>query len=190
MKHPSITQRVIFFTASLTILIVAIAIFIILPAMKKTVSLRDNVTKTQQALEHDYQKTLLLRRSIRELDAVYGKTQMFNTATIENGDELTVITQLENLASKHDVDQTLHVTFTDPKSIPAKERGKSASKTNLPYYTFSFLNHGTFAQHIEYLKALEQLPYYVLIEGLQWEQRSAAGQVTLRFDGRVYASTP
>lgn len=189
MKHASIMKRLLVITILIFFVIICVGFFVVLPSVKRTRELQKHVQQTQVSLEQDYQKTIQLRRSVRELDAVYKQAQTYAQTTINSGDELNVITELESLASRYGVEQTLHVTFTDPKAVPAGERKSLPTKLKLPYYTFSFLNHGTFEQHMHFLEALEHLPYYLIIDSIQLEQRSGdTDRVTLRFDARVYTT--
>lgn len=170
-------QKIIFTTLGICILLLLIAIFILVPSLKEINKLKDNVNIIQQELENKYFKTQRLRRSLQELDKIKKETNEFKMATVEKGEELQIITELENLANKNNIDQTLNVSFSEENKA----------------YTFSFLNNGYFEHQINYLNDLQRLPYYVIIENTYWEKRQKNTDnnqnVSLRFDGIIYAKT-
>lgn len=165
-------------------IIVAITTLVIIPSVKSILALEKNINQTQKALEQQYQKTQRLRRSVHELDTVLAQTKKFKQAFLTSGGELPLITRLEELAAKHQLEQDLNVQ-------PAAEtEGAAQPRLPLAYHVFSFINQGAFADLASYLKSLEQLPPYLVIDRLQWErgQRGPGGRapVTLRFDAKVY----
>jgi hypothetical protein len=101
------------------------------------------------------------------------------------GEELNVITELESLAQKYQLDQALNVAFFDAKTA-------APNKPALPeYYEFAFLVNGPFAKEISYLDALEKLPYYITIKNIKFENRqgnkkNSEANITLSFKGIIY----
>lgn len=188
----SITQTLMGVILLMVSLITMIVVFVIRPSLHEILALKKEANRTQQFLETQYRKAKQLRRSIQELGQAYVRAQEFQRATIQPGKELAVITELERLAETYHIEQTLHVQFTNPQD---KKTDAGAKKYGIqPYYTFSFLNHGTFADHVQYIKAIESLPYYVLIPSLQWEKRrlnpGEQSQTTLRFDADILVTQP
>ena len=100
----------------------------------------------------------------------------FEGAAILPGEELSVITTLEHLAQEHAIAQKLNVLFS---------RGQITN----PFYTFSFVLQGNFQHLREYIRGLDDLPYYVLIDSLRFETKADGTDsppITVRFDGKVY----
>lgn len=151
-----------------TVVLIVLAV-VIIPSMSKIKTLETDIRQIQQELDGRYERTKRLRRSLRELSEIKVQVQKFKDAKIERGSELAIITQLEKLADKHTINQTLNVSFSSNA------------------YTFSFLNHGSFSDQIAYLKALEQLPYYVEIKQISWNKQNNSGEkITTRFDAKIY----
>lgn len=177
-------QQLMALTSLATGITVAVTTLIIIPSVKSILALEKNINQTQKTLEQQYQKTQRLRRSIHELDPVLKQTEKFKQAFLESGGELSLITRLEELAAKHQVEQDLN-------ALPAAETA-AATQQLPPYFVFSFFNQGAFADLVSYLNALEQLTPYLIIDHLRWEkgQRGpdSRAPVTLRFDAKVYSA--
>ncbi len=137
----------------------------------------DDIKQIQQDLENQYNDTQTMRRTIRELDAISEEVQQYKALAMPNGDELTIIEELESLAAIHHLSQTLGATFSNTPD-PA---------VGLPYYTFSFVLNGPFQDIFSYVKTLESQSYYVLIPGMTLQKTGDPGHATLKFEARIYA---
>lgn len=187
MATPSIKNKLIIAVISILLVLIAISIGVIYPATKKIGELNNSIAKIQNEMEQKYENSQKLRRTMRELDDIENETKKFEKATIKLGDELIIITELENLALKHNIDQTLNVSFI---SNAAKIK-----KPGTEYYELSFLNNAFFENHINYLNDLENLPYYVIIKNIRLEKRqgnmlndSEKAPVTLSFNAKIYVT--
>lgn len=169
-----------------------ILIIVILPAVKTITGLERDITHTQEFLEKQYEKTQRLKRSFHEIESILTTTKTLEEAGVKVGNELKIITQLEDLAEAHSIKQTLNVSFTDPKKDgEAKNKSVPDQLKQLPYYTFSFLNNGSYEAHLSYLKDMEKMNYYFIISSMQWENRQqgqANGDITVRFDATLYVT--
>lgn len=205
----SLRQSILLFLSAMLALVIGITFGIILPSIRRIQTLRRDVNAIQEHLEKQYLKAQHLRRSVRELPNISRLINSFAEAAIKPGEELRVITELETIADRHKVEQTLRIVTTpaDLKasrsttppssgSEAAAEKIDSSDNDRLsgkPYYQFSFITQGPFRNLINYLRAVEQLPYYLIIDQLQWERRkgdsTTSTPVILRFDGRIYVSS-
>ncbi len=183
MKRFSVNTQLIIKNAGIFLLIVLILITIILPTLKKIEALQKEITSIHKSMEIDYQKTRQMKRTLNELSAIEKEIDNIKKSFITPGQELSVIIELEGLAKKYSITQTLHANSTNIQ-LPNSDGVD---------YTFSFLNHGTFENHMNFLYEMERLPYYINISNLQWEKRSGSLEedtsITLRFDGHIYAET-
>lgn len=181
MRTVSLKRKLLLFTGSLFLGIVAILIFIVIPSISAIGELGDEIAQTESYLEDQYLRSQRMQRSIRELEDIEKDVMRFNNITVPPGNDLELITGLEALATVHNISQNLDITYTEQKQF-----GRSG------YYTISFLNHGTYADHIAYLRTLEELPYYVEITKLSWERRAVTEdgepRITLTFVATIYAS--
>ena len=148
--------------------------------MRDILALGKSIADTQAFFEAQYERTKALRKSIAHLSEIKTLAERFQSALIQPGDELNVITALESLAGVHHITQDLTIDFVDAKD-----------PIGLPAITFSMSNRGAFTDQINYLRALEQLPYYVIIDRLEWSKSTDAksrdkSAITLRFTATVY----
>jgi len=173
MKSLTLKQSAISLILVISVIVISVLLIIIIPSIKKINTLQSDISQTQKDLEIRFQKTKKLKRSLRELGGIQESINIFKGSKIKQGNELAIITELENLATTQGIEQNL---------------GISASEDS---YKFSFLNHGTLDQHMRFFKALEDLPYYVLINKINWEKKSGEKTedptITTRFDATIYA---
>jgi len=186
----SLTKRLILYIIGIALGLFIIAGFIVTPTVNDILTIKGDINIIQGELEKRYERTQKLKRSIQELNSLREEANKFAQATIRQGEELRVITELENLANIYQIDQTLNLQFHDT-SEDKPTKGSKAKVHPLPqYYRFSFLNNGQFEDQLKYLQALETLPYYLIINNLQLEKRGGEEDVkspiTVRFDALVY----
>lgn len=187
MATPSIKNKLIIAVIVIVIVLAAISIGVVYPATKKIGELNSAIAKIQNEMEQKYENSQKLRRTMRELENIESETKKFQEATVKLGDELSIITQLENLALKHNIDQTMNVSFVGTEA--------KIKKPGTEYYELSFLNNAFFENHINYLDDLENLPYYVIIKGIKLEKRQGSltdntekTPVTLSFNAKIYVT--
>ena len=194
MARINLKQQVLLTTIGIAIISVIIISLIIIPTIKEILSLKNNITETQKFLEHQYEKTQRMRRSVHSLDGIIEQTKKFLNTTIQEGNELKVITELEKLAANNNIDQNLKAQKIDPKEIKGlpseEEKSLPPILKKRAYYTFSFSNTGSFANHVNYLKEMEKLPYYLNINSLQFNKKNTDNLLELRFDANVYITEP
>ncbi|MFA5813059.1 MAG: hypothetical protein WC862_00905 [Patescibacteria group bacterium] len=178
MKTLSLQRKMTLFIIGIAAVLIAIIFLVIIPSVSHIKNLKKDITKTEEFLEEQYQKTRNLQKSVRRFEEILEQTKKFNGIAIAEGEELSVITQLEQLAAQYNIEQNLDVRFNSEPALGAGLRS----------YTFSFLNLGLFADQMRYLKSFELLPYYLNIDSLDWQAKQSEGAVTLRFNATVYAT--
>lgn len=197
----NLKQRLLTIITSIAVGVILIAVFIIVPSIKHILNLHDDIANTQKMLEERYVKFQKLKKSAVQLKDIKQTVEDYAQSTISTADQLKIITEIEKLATENHIDQSLNVELiTTPKNNaePNPEEGpnitteKTKKRSFSNYYHFSFLNNGLFSDQIKYLRALEKLPYYVIIDNWQWEKRknenNTNSPVTLRFEGIIYVS--
>ncbi|HQF57050.1 MAG TPA: hypothetical protein PK831_00915 [Candidatus Magasanikbacteria bacterium] len=181
MKLPLI-KKLFLSLIILVIIIFAICIIVLYPTIKTIISLGSEITEIQQEVEEKYDLSKKLRRSLQEIDQVEKNTNQYAKAYIKRGDELSIITALENMATENNIDQTINITF-----IENQPTDKNALAQ---YYKISFVNNGYFSDQISYLDSLNKLPYYLIIQNINLEKRNKkSGEInplTLTFEARIY----
>ncbi len=183
-------KQIFILLSTITILAMAIIILIVIPTTKSIVELSKHTSETQEIIEQKYQRAKLLKKSSHSLADAESIISKYETAALKKGQELEMITLLENMAEDYKIEQTLSVNYVEDGLLQGTPRNNSA-KTNIktPLYIFSFLNHGEYQDQLKYLRALERLPQYLIIENIQWNHRSQGSEgqnyVTLRFDAKI-----
>jgi hypothetical protein len=182
----SLQKRLLIFIIAIGAAAVLIIIFIIYPCIRQIISLQKSVSATEQYLEEQYGKTQYLRRSIRELNKISQDIKKMENIGVRKGEELSLITQVEQTAEINRIDQKLTVNYDEAKSKTASPSPLSSR----PRYRLTFVNTGLFADQLKYFQALELLPYYIIIDSIQLEKgRGAATSstpITARFNAIVY----
>ena len=192
MLRASLKFQVIGVIVMMILALFAVVGLIMRPTIHHIMDLRNNINATERILEEQYQRTKHQRRSMRELGDLTDQVDRLRAAAMTPGTELVLITALEEVATKNNVKQHLDVAFTNVAPNQDRPHQPSSRAFRLPYYTVSVTVGGDFRALMAYLKGIEDLPQYVVIDNLLWEKKretpDAAATVTLHFDGRVYAS--
>lgn len=172
----TLQQRIFGFIGIIVLTILVVVGLIVWPSINKIYGLKRDISTIENDMEQRYLNSLKLKRTMRELEEIKTQSTKYKQATIKKGDELQVITSLENLANAHDIEQNLNASLSKDEK----------------FYQFSLLNNGTFSNHVKYLRALEALPYYMIIKDVKFEKRqsSTGGSptITLMFNGIVYVN--
>lgn len=173
----TLQQRIFGFIGIIVIAILIVVGLIVWPSITKIYGLKQDINVIENDMEQRYLNSIKLKRTMRELEEIKTQAAKYKQATIKKGEELQVITALENIANTHDIEQNLNAALTEGEKS----------------YQFSLLNNGTFANHIKYLRAIETLPYYMIIRDVKFEKRQSATSglptITLMFNGIVYVNT-
>lgn len=191
----SIKKRLSLYILGIVFVTALVVLLVIWPNSRYILGLKGDIGHIQEELETRYEKTQKLRKSLQELDTIKTEVKKFADITVKENEELRLITELENIASSHNIEQNLDLIYVDTSKLSAKEKTKDKEESLLPqYYQFSFLNNGFFEDHISYLRSLESLSYYIMIDELRFEKRKGGeefekNEITLRFEGKIYVET-
>lgn len=189
MSRFNLKSKIQILIVLMLLLILGVSVFILAPRIKRINDLKQTVENSEDQIEKNYQRTKVLRKSITELDNMAQKVEKFEEMLITKGDELRVITMLENVAEKNNIIQELSVSFVADTQLELDSDGRK-NKLNRPYHNFMFANEGRFEDLIHYLWEVEQLPFYLVIDKLSWRQKGkdSGDMVVLSFIGRVYSA--
>ncbi|MBU1895324.1 hypothetical protein KJ641_00425 [Patescibacteria group bacterium] len=182
MQIISLQKKLTLFIISIIFLALIVVLLIIIPALKQINELKTSITATEQFVEEQYLKTQHLKSSVRHLDEIKKQIEKFSNITVSQNDQLKIITELENLATEHNITQYITVKFIDDVT-------HNENLIKLPYYEFSFVNSGKFLDQFNYFKSLEKLDYYVTIDNLQLDNQgnSPESETVARFNAHIYA---
>lgn len=185
MTRLSLKNRILIVTTSAFMLTLLIIGLIILPSTYQIINLEKYIIQTEQETESNYQLATLLKKSINQLTEVAKTTERFTQFVVNKNTDLDLIKLFEKLAETHQITQNLSMQYIAPQG-----NNLSVGIKNGGYYVFTFHNSGSFRDHINYLKAIEDLPFYMIINQLIWSKEGKnpdnSGPVTLNFTGKVY----
>ena len=176
-------RTTVFLIATLSAFALAIIFFILVPTVQHIFQLKNNIKTTESFLEEQYQKTKKMRRSVSRLEAVQKQAAQFSTAYISKDNELTAITTFEELANKNKIKQEdIRVTYSEKINLKENPVGS-------PFYTFSLAYSGEFADEFNFLRDIEKLPFYIILDNLRFERRGTNEEknIFMRFDAKIYA---
>lgn len=186
----SLKQKILLSNMCIVLFLFAIVGFIIVPSINYIVKLKKDINSIQLQIENRYQQAKKLKRSLTELGNLKQNASQFKQSFLKPGSELILITELEQIASRHQIEQNLNINLIDEntknQNYPVKE------KNILPvYYQLSFLNNGFMPDQMNFLRDMEKLPYYIIVNNLTIEKRKTSAEneknpVTMRFDAIVY----
>ena len=168
----SLTTHLFFLSLLLSGTVVVIVLFIVLPSYREIITIENDIAATRQQLDRNLKEVQLLRRSLQELETVQAAVQTYAGATIRRDEAVDVISTLQSMAAARGLTQSVHVEADTKDAL-----------------RLSFVQEGRFDAHAAYIRALEQLPYYVVIEQLRWQrlgQDEAGSRARLSFDATLY----
>ena len=183
MNRLTLKQRIISALGFIVLILLIILLFIVYPVAKKIHQLQKDINKIEVELEKRYENSQKLQRTVREIGQISKETNLLSQIMIKNGEELSLITELEALAEKYHIVQNLNVSL---KEIATEERRAGFTK----YYLLTFANEGRFSDHVKYLADLEKNSLYIITDNVRWEKTKAnkAGDQTvlLNFSSIIY----
>ncbi|PIT86396.1 MAG: hypothetical protein COU33_03395 [Candidatus Magasanikbacteria bacterium CG10_big_fil_rev_8_21_14_0_10_43_6] len=192
MRTLNLKKQLFVTSATITVVLFIISGLVIVPRIQTIRDLHQSIFDTHKQVEREHEKTRHARKSLRELQSATLFAQEVERSILGPGKELAIITELEQISEQHAIDQTISISVT---TIAGENIFPKASLQRLgitEHYTISLLNQGTYENHMAYLRAIETLPYYVIIDALQWERRNSGTDdesiITLRLDGYIFIS--
>ena len=180
MKKMSVRKKLVIKLLILSAVSASITFFALIPNAKRVNALQLDIVTNQRDLEMQYIKSIYLKKSLEQFKQVAQMVKKYDKMTMKLGEELEVIRELEEVAESNNVRQDLQLRGDARTADP---------DTGLPFYTFNFRSHGSYEDLVAYFKDLELLPYYIIIDSLQWQRASGGGynaEIGVNFDGKIY----
>lgn len=134
-------------------IILLIVLGVIVPTAQYITRLNNETTTLKDYLERKYETTTHLRSSIKQIEEVKQVVSEYPQYFFRPGDELALITALENIATKNKVIQKIENSNLDQKSAGLVRVSLSVN--------------GQYGKTLSYLSDLEKLNYFINIERLQ-----------------------
>lgn len=130
----------------------------ILPTARDIYDINRETLDLRNYLEQKHKNALGLRQSAEKINAAKQQTGIFSAALYRAGDELKLITFLENTAAKNNLAQKIQAPNLD--------------KPENKIIKFSLNLNGQYRNILEYLSDLEAAPYFIIINRLQLSDAS------------------
>ncbi|MBU0546253.1 type 4a pilus biogenesis protein PilO [Patescibacteria group bacterium] len=144
------TLAAIILFASTTAIIVAV---IIIPILSDIRSLNKETDKTLAYLEQRSQNVQNLRVSLQQAEKIQQEVAEYEKTIFKQGDELSLITLLEDIAQKNDIILKIENSNIDDKKI-------------YKYLLVSFTINGAYRDILNYVNDLENQRYFININNI------------------------
>ncbi len=175
MKSPQ--QRIVKYLILVLVIIFIFSIFI-LPNFKKVKKIHNDLTTEAQILEEKYITGQDLEKSSQDYDELENKLPDFDTLFISEGNELSLITKLEQIADNHNLTQELSLALE-----------KKVLSPELKKVSFNFTLSGTFINFLNYLTELSAMNYNLTVQNLNIRQ-AKEDHMEISLMGYSYWYTP
>lgn len=152
---PSTLEKKTFFTVGLFSIITLIIIAaIIWPTVSYITRLNQDTADLRMYLEKKYESTKNFRTNIKRVEEIKNEIIDYPDYSFKPGDELALITSLENIAAEEKVSQ---------KIISSNLDKITNNQVNIQLSTA-----GSYQQNLNYLNRLEKMGYFINLEEINF----------------------
>lgn len=145
-----LTKKIVVWVSILSLLAILIIFGIFVPTLSYIKKTADDSYKLRLFLEQKYEQSLRSRITRKKLAEIKSSMSKFDPFLFKSGDELKLITFLENLSSRHNVSQTISNSTLDKVTS-----GRIAS--------VSMGLSGNYNDILKYIADLETSDYFIYI---------------------------
>ncbi|HAH04536.1 MAG: hypothetical protein UV78_C0041G0008 [Parcubacteria group bacterium GW2011_GWA2_43_17] len=160
--------------AVLLIILVLVVLLLVSPNYNSLKNINLTLTAEAEALESKYTAGAGVEKFSQAYQSYYDKLPEYESLFIETGDELSLVTKLEELADKFSLNQKLDLGVNN-----------TALSGHIIQVPFNFVISGTFDNFLQYLKALHQMPYNLTIQNIDVKQ-SGDARLEVKLLGYTY----
>lgn len=145
------------------IITIGVVIYVIIPSIQKIKELSSSIYEKRTEMEKMYVEGQYYKKSLSTFNQIKSELEELNKIFVQKGNEIFFVTNIEEIASLHNVDQTIKLGA----QIPVE------SETNTPL-GLQITLQGDFENLIEYLAELEQINYYINIDSIRLSTDSSS----------------
>lgn len=149
-----LTKKTIILTLALTLLSLIIILGIFVPTLTYIKKTSDESYKLRLFMEQKYEQSLRLRVTRKKLEEIKNSSTDFYSFIFRPGDELKLITYLEDLSAKH------HITQTIVNSTLDKTGGNRTASISMNLT-------GSYENILMHIAELETSNYFIYINPLR-----------------------
>lgn len=162
-----IPKRKIYFIVSTFVLLIVVALCVIRPTSNEIKDMSTQIHTQREELEKLYLRGQFLKPAKEQYEKAKLQIPDLSKIFVAEGDELQIITVLEQAAAKNNLDQEINL-----KEIGGDEDGAINGYMPIPI-TLKII--GNYKNLIKYLSDLESLDYYINIDDFKIFTLSAGG---------------
>src|SRR3989339_385788 len=141
------------FVTGLGIIMVVVIVGAILPTARDIYGINRDTLNLKNYLDQKYKNVMTLRRSSQKIDDIKKQTDIFSATLYHHGDELKLITFLENTATNNKLTQKIQAPNLD--------------KPENKIIKLSLSLNGAYPDILKYLSDLEKAPYFLVLNRIQ-----------------------
>lgn len=176
-------DKEIIYIVILLIVTLAVVFIFIIPNMKKISLIAKEVTASENRLEELQKSGQNKTEALKNYSLIKENLPTLNTLIPKQGEELSFITDLEEMASQNNLIQEINITINEE----AQTEAVSPVKENISL-PFQLILDGNFYNVLNFLRDLEMSKYYLNIEAVHMSQK-VSGYKTY-FEGEMLPDTP
>ena len=149
-----ITKKTVLLVIALALTVVFIIFGVFVPTIANIKNTTADTDSLRTYLEQKYEQSINNHVTRNKIKEIKESSAGFSAYVFKKGDELTLITYLENLAAKYNLNQSISNSNID--KMPAK------------YIDISLDISGDYVKVLEYLSDIESSDYFLNVEQLQF----------------------
>lgn len=183
MKSKKITPklRLIIFLSIFVLGDLLILSFVVYRSVKEIYNLNKFINDERARLEEKYQKRKTARLTVENFNKIREELPGLETTIIHAGDELSLVTALEEAASKNNISQKINLS-------PREDKKTFGDRINITLNV-----DGQFQDFIHYLNDIERMKILLIIDNLSLSQAlresdRQAGKIRALLQGHIYYS--
>lgn len=183
MKLKKLTPKLklIIFLAVFVLGDLLVLTFVVYRSVKEIYNLNKFINDERAKLEEKYQKRKSARLTVENFNKIKEELPSLETTVIHAGDELSLVTALEEAASKNNISQKINLS-------PREEKKKFGDRINITLNV-----DGTFQNFLRYLNDIEKMEILLIVDNLSVTQASKedgrqSGNVRALIQGHLYYS--
>lgn len=169
-KYLSPKQKALFSLVGYVLISFGIYYFVIIGTMNNIKEIRGNIISEKINIEKNISQEKNMSELSAEVKKIEPQMKKFSQIFINNNRELEFITQLENIASKHNIKQKLSL-----QSLEIDEGNGDDYYFEVP---IDLETSGTLGNLINYLAELESLTYYININNISIGSYAVSGSAS------------
>lgn len=176
MKWVQVYKYYLIYTLTLIAMLALVSGVFIYPAFHKIILIKQEISQEKTDLESKLNLGLNAKKTKEELDSIESSLQNLDTVLLKQGNELNLLSDLENLGTKHKINLVIKPDFNG-QSI-----GSNINKIPLEIKAI-----GQFNSLMAFTNDLDTTPYYFISDNLSLRQVDK--DLELILTGQVYINS-